>query len=154
MSGILLKERFPTSGNDTECVLTYDRLSKRDKEGGRNIFQSKMRAFNLRNGKELSDNVALSDSLLKRMKGLIGRGDFPAGEALWIKPYMSIHTFFMSFPIDIVFLNKTNRVIAIIKNLQPNRMTRLYFKAVSVLELPAGTIDTTSTEVGDKIEIG
>lgn len=115
--------------------------------------RSIMKACNLRNGKELSNNVIVADCLLKRMKGLIGRGDFPAGEALWIKPCMSIHTFFMSFPIDIVFLNKTNRVIAIIKNLQPNRMTRLYPRALSVLELPAGVIDATVTEIGDKIEI-
>lgn len=112
-----------------------------------------MKACNLRNGKELSNNVIVADSLLKRMKGLLGRSEMLAGEALWIKPCMSIHTFFMKFPIDVVFLNKRNRVVAVIKNLQPNRMTRLYFKAVSVLELPAGIIEATGTEVGDEIEI-
>lgn len=112
-----------------------------------------MKAYNLRNGKELSDNVAVADSLFKRMKGLLGKSELPPGEALWIKPCMSIHTFFMKFPIDAVFLDKKNKVIAIIKNLKPNRMTRLYFKAASVLELPVGTIEVTATEVGDEIEI-
>jgi uncharacterized membrane protein (UPF0127 family) len=113
-----------------------------------------MRACNLTNGKELSTaNVVVADSLFKRMKGLLGRSEMLAGEALWIKPCMSVHTFFMKFPIDVVFLNKRNRVIAVIKNLQPNRMTRLYFKAVSVLELPAGTLTATATGVGDEIEI-
>ena len=111
-----------------------------------------MKACNVRNGRDLSDNVEVADHILKRMKGLLGKSGLRAGEALWIKLCMSIHTFFMKFPIDVIFLNKRNEVIATIKNLQPNRLTRLYPKAVSVLELPAGTIEATSTVVGDEIE--
>jgi uncharacterized membrane protein (UPF0127 family) len=113
----------------------------------------RMKARNLKNDKELSNNVNVADGLLKRMKGLLGRNELTHGEALWIKPCMSIHTFFMNFPIDVVFLNKRNQVTVAIKNLQPNRMTRLYPKAASVLELPAGIIEATATEVGDGIEI-
>lgn len=107
----------------------------------------------MRNGKELSNNVTVADSLLKRMKGLLGRRELPVGEALWIKPCVSIHTFWMKFPIDVVFMNERNQVIVAIRNLQPNRITRLYPKAASVLELPAGMIEVTATEVGDDIEI-
>ena len=112
-----------------------------------------MKVTNLRNGKELSNNVAEADSLFKRMKGLIGKTEMKAGEALLIKPCMSIHTFGMRFPIDVIFLNKKNEVITIIKNLKPNRITRVYPKAVSVLELPAGTLKEIDTRVGDEIEI-
>lgn len=112
-----------------------------------------MRACNLRNGRELSDNVLVADRLLKRMMGLLGKRELPVGEALWIKPCMAIHTFWMSFPIDVVFLDKRNQVIVAIRNMQPSRMTRLYPKAASVLELPAGIIEATATEVGDGIEI-
>ena len=112
-----------------------------------------MKACNSRNSKVLSDNVEIADSILKRMKGLLGKSNMQTGEALWIKPCMSIHTFWMRFPIDVVFLNKKNQVLTIMRNLQPNRMTRLYPKAASVLELPAGVIDATSTEVGDELEI-
>jgi hypothetical protein len=112
-----------------------------------------MLACNLRNGKELSNNVEVADSLLKRMKGLLGKDELIVGEALWIKPCMSIHTFLMKFPIDVVFLDNKNQVIAIRKNMVPNRMTRLYLKSASVLELPAGTLDATDTRVGDEIEI-
>jgi uncharacterized membrane protein (UPF0127 family) len=112
-----------------------------------------MKAHNLNNGKELSNNVIVADSILKRMKGLLGKSELPVGEALWIKPCMSVHTFFMKFPIDVIFLNKRNQAIALIKNMLPNCLTGLYPKAVSVLELPAGTIEATDTEVGDKIEI-
>jgi len=87
------------------------------------------------------------------MKGLLGRKEILEGEALWIKPCMSIHTFLMRFPIDVVFLNKKNHVIAVNKTLQPNHITGFHLMAASVLELPAGTIEATSTVVGDKIEI-
>ncbi len=96
--------------------------------------------------------MLVADSLLKRMKGLLGKSKMEGGESLWIKPCMSIHTFFMKFPIDALFLDRKNKVIAAIENLQPNRITRLYPKAVSVFELPAGTIEKTSTAVGDIIE--
>jgi len=112
-----------------------------------------MKVLNLRNGKELSNNVIVAEGLFKRMKGLLGKSEMRHGESLWIKPCNSIHTLFMKFPIDVIFLNRKCEVIAIIKNLKPNRMTRLYPKATSVLELPAGTIDTTDAEIGDKIEI-
>jgi len=112
-----------------------------------------MKAYNLRTGKELSNNVVLADSILKRMKGLLGKGTMPVGEALLIKPCISIHTFFMRFPIDALFLDKENRVIATIKNLHPNRMTRLYPKSASVLELQVGIVHVTGTEIGDKIAI-
>jgi uncharacterized membrane protein (UPF0127 family) len=112
-----------------------------------------MKARNLSNGKELSNNVIIADSILKRMKGLLGKSELPIGEALWIKPCMSVHTFFMRFPIDVVFLNNKNKVIAIRKNLKPNRITWLYPRAASVLELPAGTIEATETKVGDEIEV-
>jgi uncharacterized membrane protein (UPF0127 family) len=92
-----------------------------------------MVACNLRNGKELSNNVIVADSILKRMKGLLGKSELPVGEGLWIKPCMSVHTFFMKFPIDVIFLNKRNQVIALIKNILPNRLTGLYPKAVSIL---------------------
>ena len=112
-----------------------------------------MRAYNLRSSKELSNNVIVADSPLKRMKGLLGRKEMQEGEALWITPCYSIHTFFMRFPIDVVFLSKKNRVVALVKNIKPNRMTRLYLRATSDLEMPSGTIESTATEIEDQIEI-
>jgi uncharacterized membrane protein (UPF0127 family) len=112
-----------------------------------------MKAFNIRNGKQLADNVTVADDLFKRMKGLLGRDNLLDGEALWIKPCMSIHTFFMKYPIDIFFLDKRKRIITTIRNMQPNRLTWIYPNAVSVLELPAGVLQTTDTRIGDEIEI-
>jgi len=112
-----------------------------------------MIAVNLRTHKELATEVKVADTLFTRMKGLLGRKELPFGEALWIKPCFSVHTFFMKFPIDVIFLNKKNQVIAAVSNLTPNRMTRLYPQSFSVLELPTGTIAASNTEVGDEIKI-
>lgn len=112
-----------------------------------------MRAYNLRNNKEISNKVIVANNILERMKGLLGRNEMPTGESLWIKPCMSVHTFLMKFPIDVVFLNSKKQVIAAIRNLKPNRLSRLYLKSSSVLELPAGVLEATDTRVGDEIEI-
>ena len=112
-----------------------------------------MKATNLRTGTTLATNVKVADNLFTRMKGLLGKKGLPIGEALWIKPCFSVHTFFMKFPIDVIFLNKKNQVIAAISNLTPNRMTRLFPQSFSVLELPTGMIDASNTQIGDKIDI-
>jgi uncharacterized protein len=112
-----------------------------------------IKAINNRTGKVLATNVRVADTLFTRMKGLLGRKVLPKGEALWIKPCFSVHTFFMKFAIDVIFLNKKNQVIAAITNLTPNRLTRLYPQSFSVLELPIGTIDATNTDIGHEITI-
>ena len=112
-----------------------------------------MKARISRNGRELSTNVVLADSMGKRMMGLLGRERLGEGESLWLKPCKGVHTVGMRFPIDVVFLDKQKVVIAINQDLRPNRMTLLHFRAASVLELPPGTLAATDARVGDRIEI-
>jgi uncharacterized protein len=112
-----------------------------------------MNALNERNGNELSSNVVVADSLIRRMKGLLGRKEFDPGEALWIRPCKSIHTIGMNFPIDAVFMDDKNIVLGVRNSLQPNRMTFLYLRAASVLELPSGILAATDTRTGDRIQI-
>lgn len=103
-------------------------------------------------GRELASHVELADSLFSRMKGLLGRNSLATGHCLWIKPCKGVHTFFMHFPIDVVFLDKEQRVVEIVSNLPPNRMTPVYARADSVLELPACAAHDIVT-VGDVILI-
>ena len=112
-----------------------------------------MRICNARNGRELSENVGVADLVWQRMKGLLGRDRLDPGESLWIKPCKSIHTIGMRFPIDVLFLDKRNVVVAAREKLPPNRITRLYLRAVSVLELPGGTLAAADTRAGDRLEI-
>ena len=112
-----------------------------------------MKAVNHTSGKVLADDLVLASTLLRRMKGLLGRKALLNGEGLWIKPCNGVHTFGMRFPIDVVFLDRELRVIAVTQSLQPNRLTRLYRNAASVLELPSGTAELTATVTGDIISI-
>jgi hypothetical protein len=88
------------------------------------------------------------------MKGLMGRAPehFPPGSGLWILPSNGIHTFGMRFPIDAAYLDSHRRVVRVYKRLVPSRIAALSFRAKSVLELPAGTLEAARTEVGDELE--
>jgi len=112
-----------------------------------------MRAINVTTQQEISSNLLLADTIISRMKGLLGRDTMPADMALWIKPCKGVHTFGMKFSIDVIYLDKNNTVIALEKNLRPNKMTRVYLKAASVIELPENSIDLSKTAPGNKIEI-
>ncbi|MBF0298786.1 MAG: DUF192 domain-containing protein [Oligoflexia bacterium] len=85
----------------------------------------------------------------KEMKTFINEESF---DGLLIESCNSIHTCFMRFNIDVLFLNKENEIVSIIRNMKPWRITWMYFKAKKVLELNAGII-SGNTNVGDKVEI-
>jgi len=110
-----------------------------------------MRIVNKTKNTVLAVNAVLADTPFTRIKGLLGKKALKEGEALIIKPGNSIHTFFMYFPIDVLFLDKNNRVIAAIASLKPFRFSPVYFRAIFVLELPADTIQSTSTQKDDTI---
>ena len=88
-----------------------------------------------------------------RIRGLIGTAPLRAGDGLWITPCNGIHMWFMSYALDIVYLDKDMRVIAIDENMRPWRTGRIVRGGRSVLELPAGTVQATSTCVGDALSL-
>lgn len=94
--------------------------------------------------KPIASDLKTADSLFSRTKGLLGRKSLPEGEGLWIKRCNSIHTAFMKFPIDVLFVDKDLKVIHMYENLKPWRITRLHFRATSVIELPAGTLASST----------
>jgi uncharacterized protein len=100
----------------------------------------------------LATTLGTADSLITRTKGLLGRDSLPAGEALWIKRCNSIHTFFMRFAIDAIFVDDNLKVVSVYKNLKPWRITRLHFRASSVFELPSGTLNG-EIEAGDAMSV-
>lgn len=88
-----------------------------------------------------------------RLKGLLGRAALPEGEALLIAPCTSIHTLFMRFPIDVLFVDRRGRVVRAIERMAPWRATRLYLSAQWVAELPAGTLARSGTREGDEVAL-
>ncbi len=100
---------------------------------------------------ELADKVELAASFGARLKGLLGRDGLPEGQGLWIDPCNSVHTFFMRFPIDVLFLDKSQRVVRVLIDLPARRMTRVHLAATTCLELRAGGTAKSGTRAGDQL---
>ncbi len=108
--------------------------------------------INKRNNLTLAKNVKLADSFYDRLMGVMFIKEMKGMDALLLSPSNSIHNFFVRFAIDVVFIDKKNRVVKIIREFKPWRMTRIYFTAVKVLELPAGKL-IDDIDVGDELEV-
>ncbi len=113
-----------------------------------------MKLTNVTKGVVLAEEARLADSFLKRLTGLLGKKKLAKSQALIIKPCNSIHTFFMHFPIDVLFVNKNNAVIKVILGLKPFRLSGIYFNAAYAVELPPGTVGSSLSGVGDILSIG
>lgn len=99
----------------------------------------------------LGDRIRSADTFLFRLRGLLRSDGVPAGEGLWISPCTGIHSFGMRFEFDALFVGPDGKVVGVYERFRRNRMSRVFWNARGVLELPAGTIARTGTEVGDEI---
>src|SRR5918999_2843128 len=100
------------------------------------------------NGDVVCDRCVVADSPVSRMRGLLGRGELRPGEGLLLRPASAIHTWFMRFSIDAVFLDRDWRVVAISDDVRPWR-ARSRRGAKAVLELPAGESARRGLVLGD-----
>jgi uncharacterized membrane protein (UPF0127 family) len=100
---------------------------------------------------DLGKKIRTATSLVDRAIGLLATPSLSQGEGLWISPCKSIHTFFMRYPIDVLFLDAEGHVIHQ-KTFHPWRISSWEMKSRGVLELAAGTIRRTGTQLGDRIE--
>jgi uncharacterized membrane protein (UPF0127 family) len=103
-------------------------------------------------GVVVCESCKVADSPLTRLRGLMGRASLALGEGLLLKPCGSIHTWFMRFPIDAVFLDREMRVVHVADSIRPWRMARGR-KARSVLELAAGEAAQRGIAVGDTLAL-
>jgi len=101
----------------------------------------------------LMPDVEVLTGTLERMKGLLGRDSLPRGSAVLIVRCPSVHTFFMRFPIDAVFLDADGVVVRLAHALRPFRMAWGGMKARSVLEAPVGTIAELGIVPGDRLDV-
>jgi uncharacterized protein len=100
------------------------------------------------NGDVVCNRCVVAASPFSRMKGLLGRSELRPGEGLLLRPASAIHTFFMRFPIDAVFLDREWRVLGIADDVAPWR-TAARKGAKAVLELPAGESARRGLRPGD-----
>ncbi|MHB1457902.1 MAG: DUF192 domain-containing protein [Armatimonadota bacterium] len=104
-----------------------------------------------RNGIIIADRIERAGSLMSQLKGLIGRRKFENGSAMIFPGCKQIHTFFMQFPIDILFVDKNRKVIKIIEKFQPGKISAYIGDSADVIELPSHTIYDCRITIGDEL---
>lgn len=101
-------------------------------------------------GGQVFARVQCAQSSWERMRGLLGRPRLGADQALLIEPCNSVHTFGMRYPIDVLFLDRELRVLAITADLRPGRMAWSW-RARRVLEMAAGSAQRLAIGVGHRL---
>jgi uncharacterized membrane protein (UPF0127 family) len=96
------------------------------------------------------DQVERTETIFERMRGLLGATGLAPNRGLWINSCNSIHSFFMAFSIDVVYLDKNNTVLRIIKDMRPWRVNACW-SAQSVIELGQGQVDLLGIQPGDNV---
>jgi uncharacterized protein len=104
-----------------------------------------------KDGRIVCERCLVADNPFARMRGLLGRGGLEPGEGLLLRPAASIHTFFMRFSIDAVFLGRSSEVLKVAHDLAPWRAARCS-EARAVLELPAGESVRRGLEPGVRLQ--
>ena len=111
-----------------------------------------LRARNVTREVVVGEDIREAGTFLARLRGLLGTNGLAPGEGLWISPCGSIHSFGMRFVFDALFLGPDGKVVGRYERFGRNRISRVFWNARGVLELPAGTIERTGTEVGDELQ--
>jgi uncharacterized protein len=109
-------------------------------------------ARNLTRGVLIGSDIRTAETSAERRTGLLKHARLDEGSGLWIVPCEAVHTFFMKFAIDLIYLDRKRRVRGTVRALRPWRMS-ICLPAHSVIELPPGTIDRTNTQKGDYLEL-
>ncbi len=108
--------------------------------------------MNQTQNKLLLENLEIANEF-KRFKGLMWEESMENNYGLWIKRCNAIHTFFMNFPIDVIFVDKNLKVKKCIEAIAPNKIVWPIFGASSVIELKNGFLKENKTQVGDQLHV-
>mgnify|MGYP006300385265 CR=1 FL=1 len=108
---------------------------------------------NKKNKKLIGSHIKVAKNPISRMIGLLTKSSLPEGTGLLIVPCRSIHSFFMKFEFDAVFLDKNDMVTYLIEEMKPFKVSKYAGKAKKVLELPAKAIKKYDITFGDTLEI-
>ena len=104
-------------------------------------------------GQVVCERCEIADGFFSRARGLLGRSQLPRGRGMLIRPTWSVHTWFMRFPIDVVFLDAELTVLKVARFLRPWRAAARWHSH-SALELPAGECDRLGIAIGDRLAWG
>lgn len=112
-----------------------------------------MNIYNSTKNNLIADDAKLANTFFTRSVGLLSKDSILENQALIIKPCFSIHTFFMRFAIDVLFVDKKNRIVAMYENVQKNRILPMHLSSLYVVELSTGQISRKNIEKYDIIQI-
>lgn len=112
---------------------------------------SLVRILNVTRSTQLANRAEVAGSGVKRSKGLLGRTGLAPGEGMWIIPCEAVHTFFMQFPLDLIYLDKKHCIKKVKTNVRPWRVSAC-LSAHSILELPVGAIRESHSQPGDLVQ--
>lgn len=115
-----------------------------------NAKQIPTQLINKKSGTVLIEQLFVAETFFPRLKGLIGRKTLDKGTGLKIIPCNSVHTFFMRFAIDVIFINANDKVIASMENVKPARMSKIYRNAAYVIEANAFEL-APFVKIGDTV---
>jgi uncharacterized protein len=101
----------------------------------------------------VGDRISEARSFWARGRGLMFAPELSSGEGLIIDPCSSIHTFWMRFPLDVLYMDRESTVIRADERMKTWRIGPIFTGSKWVIELPSGTIAKTGTSAGDKIEV-
>jgi uncharacterized protein len=110
-----------------------------------------VRVVNRTRGAVLADRAELADTYWTRFIGLMGRGELPRGGGLVLKPGGGIHMWFMRIPLDVIHVDKRDRVTHVLRGIKPWRFGPLFVGGKLAIELAEGT--AAQTQVGDEIDL-
>ncbi len=105
------------------------------------------------NSKVLNE-LGIADNFFSRAKGLLGTNNLAPGTGLWIHRCNSIHTFFMKYAIDCIFLDSEMKIVSLIPQVTPGKMVWPQPRALSVVEMAAGQLEKLNLKVGEELYVG
>lgn len=112
-----------------------------------------LEAWNATRGAPLARRITVADTWWTRLRGMMGRPEPEADEGMLLAPCRSVHMYWMNYPLDVAFLAADGRVVAMYHGLAPSHRSKRHGEAERALELKAGRLAATQTEVGDRIEL-
>ncbi|MCR4441603.1 MAG: DUF192 domain-containing protein [Peptococcaceae bacterium] len=107
----------------------------------------------MKGGEVLGWNIRVADTFFRRLTGLWGKRKLFPGEGLLLVPCRQVHTWFMSFPVDLVFLDRKGKIVELAAGLPPWKISPRARGGFQVLELPQGTIEEFGLQRNDVLEV-
>lgn len=101
-------------------------------------------------GQLVGHRIAEAYSFLRRLRGLMLTRSLSEGSGLHIRPCRAVHSFFMKYPIDVLHLDEEDHIVGIQQRLEPGNFGAVFQGTRSVVELPAGTLESASIRIGQK----